>query len=62
MIYTANIDTYEIKDEAGNLIFSCFLFPGEFEGMAQIHLETPTDVYDGPVNWLLNSDVVEKRK
>jgi hypothetical protein len=62
MKYTANIDTYEIKDDAGNAVFSCFLYPGEFEGMAQIHLETLTDVYDGPVNWLLNSDVVEKRK
>lgn len=52
MNYKANIEKYEIRNEEGTLILSCFLCPEDLDGMAQIHLETESEVYDGPIAYL----------
>lgn len=53
---------YNIKDDTGKSIFKCFLYDTVINDLAQIHIETPTAVYDGPLAWCLDSDVVQERK
>lgn len=53
---------YNIKDDSGKSIFKCFLYDTVINDLAQIHIETSTAVYDGPLAWCLDGDVVQKGK
>lgn len=56
--YKANIPQYEIKDENGDIIFKCLLWEELLDDMPQIHVETTSYVYDGPIEGLLNDKLV----
>lgn len=59
MRYSANIEKYEVKNENGEVILSVSLHPELFENLPQIHLETKTEVFDGPIDWILNYDTLQ---
>jgi hypothetical protein len=45
---------YKIEDTvSGEKLFECYLHDETLNGLPQIHIETGTDVYDGPIRYLL---------